>query len=253
MSVYLKDFGMIHLATVQLPLVETFTSPYEVWEKRQPTLDEMVASGSPKAIKVMLRESISDPRAAADYILRAQADNGLDHHIQEALKDSQSYKAWQQAMPSRTPPALSKYQKNYKTCDLTEVAKAVDEFGELLSSGQHLFHGGTWSGGQSFITTRPLSTSLCPQVAIRNAEYRAKAYDAGRLDLFVLKAADPKAKAFVFKRKGTTLGHESEVLLAAGAQLTFKSETCIRTDYPAAKVDHPLKFIPAYVLDIEFS
>lgn len=191
----------------------------------------MIANGGPGKIKVNMVARISDARGAAEYIARVAVDNGFSNHIQTALSNSQAYKAWLSAMPSRTPAELSRYQKEFQRSDLSAASGEIDQNGSTLSSGQCLFHGGLWPGGRCLITQRPLSTSLCPQVALRNAEYNAKAYDAGRLDLLVLRANNPKTKAFVFKRKGTNLGHESEVLLASGAILTLKAETLIRCTY----------------------
>ncbi len=238
-----------------LPLVDTFVPAYEVWETRPATLDEMIANGGPGDVKVSIIESVSDAPAAASHIARSAQDNALSNHIQTALSKSHDYSAWLRAMPSKTPPEISRYQKKYGKCDLSAVSNEIEQIGSFLSDGQFLFHGGLWPphGPRRFVTTRPLSTSLCPQVALRNAEFRAKAYDAGRIDLLVLRAVDLRTKAYVFKRKGTKLGHESEVLLASGACLTLKAETLIRADYPAAKCDHPNKDIPIYVLEVEFS
>ncbi len=228
---------------------------YEVWETRPATLDEMIANGSSGDVKVAVIESIADAPAAARHIARVAQDNGLSNHIQTALSKSPAYKAWLRAMPSTTPAQISRYQKEYEKSDLSAVSKEIEQSGSFLSDGQCLFHGGLWPpcGSNIFVTTRPLSTSLCPQVALRNAEYKAKAYDAGRLDLFVLRAANLRTKAYVFKRKGTKLGHESEVLVATGACLTLKAATFIRSDYPAAKWGRPNKEIPIYALEAEFS
>lgn len=239
--------------SVNLPLVDTFTPAYEAWETRPATVDEMIANGHPGDIKVGLLARIADAHAAADYMAGVAVDNGLSNHIRSVLSESSAYKAWQSAMPSKTPTEISRYQKDYQKCDLSAASEEIDKYGCPLNAGQCLFHGGLWLGGNSLITSRPLSTSLCPQVALRNAEFRAKAYDAGRLDLFVLRVINPTTKAFVFKRKGTKLGHESEVLLASGACLTLKSESLIRSDYRSGKYNHPDKEIPIYVLDVDVS
>lgn len=238
---------------MNLPLVNTFEPPYCSWETRPATLEEMIANGGPGDIKVKMLARISNALEAADYMARVAHDNGFSNHIQTALSNSQAYKAWQSAMPSITPAEISRYQKDFQRSDLSAVSREIDQNGSTLSPGQCLFHGGLWPGGRCLITQRPLSTSLCPQVALRNADYKAKAYDAGRIDLFVLRANNPKTKAFVFKRKGTKLGHESEVLLASGAILTLKTETLICCTYPAEKVGHPGKKIPIYVLEVEVS
>ena len=238
---------------VNLPLVDALTTPYEVWETRPATPEEMIANRSLEPTKVRLLERICNAHTAAEYMAKIVVDNGLGNHIQAALSKSDAYKSWQSVMPSKTTPEIARYQKDYQKSDFSAVSKEIDQNGSLLSHGQCLFHGGLWQGGSNLVTARPLSTSLCPQVALRNAEYKAKAYDADRLDLFVLRVTNPTTKAFVFKRKGTKLGHESEVLLASGAHLKLKAETLVRSDYAATKCDHPDKEIPIYVLDVELS
>ncbi|MCY1286774.1 hypothetical protein D9M70_357510 [compost metagenome] len=156
-------------------------------------------------------------------------------------------------MPSTTPAEISRYQKSYQNSDFAAVSKEIDENGSPLSPGQSLFHGGLWTGSDSVVTSRPLSTSLCPQVAMRNAEHQGKAHDAGRIDLLLLKVVSPNTNTFVFRRKGTNLGHESEVLFAAGAQLVVKSRNLVRQDHPVGKAGFPNKLVPVYVLEVEVS
>ncbi len=239
--------------SVSLPVVDTFTPAYKVWETRPATLEEMIANGSPDDVKVNLKETISDARAAAEYMARVGSDNKLSNYIEAALNKSAAYKEWQKAMPSSTPNEISRYQKNYQKSKSFKVSNEIEQKGAFLSTGQFLFHGGLWSQVSSFVTERPLSTSLCPQVALRNAELQGKAYDAGRLDLFVLYITTPNTKAFVFKHKGTSLGHESEVLLASGVSLTLKTQTLIRRDYPVAIYLKPSKEISIFVLEVEVS
>jgi len=237
---------------MNLPLVDVFGVPYGVRRSRQATL-ETVSAGEDDDNDTEIVATIGDARSALEHIAQVSMDNGLGNHIQDALSRSQHYKEWQTAMPSKAPPAILRYQKAYEKSDPVAVSEEVNHHGRLLSSGQFLFHGGLWPGGTTLITERPLSTSLCPQVALRNAEYKAKAYDAGRLDLFLLRVTTSATKAYVFKRKGTKLGHESEVLLAAGARLSLRSETLIRSNYPAAKVGQLDKEIPIFVLELELS
>lgn len=238
---------------MNLPLVNTFVSAYEAWETRSPTREEMLANRRPDGIKVSMFAKVSSATEAATYIAKVGEDNGLSSHIQTALKRSAEYRAWQSAMPPRTPKAIARYQKDYEKSDLSAVSKEIETYGVTLSVGQRLYHGGRWWGGDSQITTRPLSTSLCPQVALRNVEWGAKAYDAGRIDLFVLRIASSTNKVFVFKRRGTSLGHESEVLITSGARLTLVNQTLVRSEYPAAKWNAPNKEIPIFVLEMEVS
>lgn len=239
---------------MNLPLVDTFAPPYEAWNERSATLDEMLAARDGKlSVRTSLKARISDATEAAGYIAGVGADIALGNFICDALDNNAAYKLWRQAMPSATPAALSRYQQHYPNCDLDAVSREIDGIGRLLSDGQHLFHGGLWSGADATTTTRPFSTSFCPQVALRNAEHRGKAYDDGRIDLMVLTVAQPKTKAFAYRRKGTNLGHENEVLFSAGASLRLKSQTPIRSDYLVAKYGHPDKTIPIYVLAVDIS
>ncbi|HCI1651746.1 TPA: hypothetical protein NOE00_002096 [Pseudomonas aeruginosa] len=239
--------------TVSLPLVNTFAIPYEKWETRRPTLEEALANGSPDAIRIGLKARVSSAHDAAVYMATVGADNGLGNHIEAALNASYEYKAWRDAMPSSTPPEIARYQKAYQKSDFAAVSSEIAAVGSLLSPGQCLFHGGLWTGWSTLVVSRPLSTSLCPQVAMRNAEHSSKAYNAGRIDLLLLRVVNPRTKAFVFRRKGTNLGHESEVLFAAGAELAVKSRSLISENHPVEKCGFPKKAIPVYVLEVEVS
>ncbi|WP_147439502.1 hypothetical protein [Paraburkholderia sp. BL17N1] len=64
---------------------------------------------------------------------------------------------------------------------------------------------------------------------------------------------NPSAKAFVFRRNGTSLGHENEVLFASGLRLQLHSNDLIRPDYPAINFGYPDKRIPAYVFEVDLS
>lgn len=239
---------------MSLPLVNTFVPPYEKWETRQPTIEEMLAASRIlMSVNVRLEATVANAYEAATYIGHVRADNGLGNFINAALDDSHAYKEWRQAMPSRTPDALARYQKSYPHCDFAQVSAEINSIAQVLSEGQCLFHAGLWPGGTTLTTNRPLSTSFCPQVALRNADHRSKAYDAGRIDLFVLTATSPKTNIFSYRRNGTNLGHENEVLFAAGANLKLLSAKVVNTDYPAAKPGLPEKRISVRVLTIDIS
>ncbi|MDT8854817.1 hypothetical protein RNZ50_07250 [Paracoccaceae bacterium Fryx2] len=244
---------LIMTPSTPLPIVDTFTKPYKAWRTRAPTAEEVVENQSAAQIKEELIACVSNAHSAADYMLKVQVDNALGNYVETALQTSGEYRCWQKAMPSKTPNAISKYQKDLTGSNLAEVSNEIGQHGSFLAHGQSMFHGGLWTGGSVVVTSRPLSTSLCPQVALRNAEFNAKAYDAGRLDLLVLRVAGLEVKAFVFKRNGTKLGHESEILLSSGVTLKLIAETLVRSDYPATKSNHPPKAISVYVLDVDVS
>lgn len=246
-----------------LPLINLFTKPYEVWSQRDATREEMMEaikwSGKAPASRVadQFLQTIATPLQAAKYMANEGADQALGNHIDRELANSAEYALWRRAMPSATPGGISNYQKNYPHYDVKQVNNDINTIGVTLPFGQQLFHGGLWPGGNSFTTNRPLSTTFCPQVAMRELEYKGKAYDAGRMDLFVLRVASPMTNVFVFRNKGTNLGHEKEVLFAAGANLTLQNCMLIRQDYKVYKVSRDARLVckevPVYVLEVDIS
>lgn len=238
---------------MNLPLINMFVPPYEKYKTRKPIFSEWLETGNRLINEGKPEVVIANAYEAATHMGRVGIDNGLEIHISNTLDSSAAYKLWRQAMPSKTPDVLSRYQKLYPNCDFAQVSAEIKRIGQVLSEGQYLFHGGLWPGGQRLITNRPLSTSFCPQVALRNAEHKGKAYDSGRIDLFVLRAANPKTNVFAYKRKGTNLGHEQEVLFASGANLTLESINVVNSNHLVGKYNYPDKRIQVRVLLLNIS
>lgn len=190
---------------------------------------------------------------AANHTAKHGPDNGLSNYICNVLDMSVDYKAWIRAMPASKPKAIATYQSNFNKRSDADVNGDILSYGQALEIGQVLFHGGHWTGGKgTLLTDRPLSATFDPVVAYMNALWNAKAYDAGRLDLIVLKMTTATTKAFVFNGRGN-LSHEREVLLPANTTLTFVSETRLRTDLNVTKVGFAKKEIPVYVIEVEVS
>jgi len=244
---------------VSLPLVNPFSTPYEKWSERDATPEEMrqhlEANGFVNtSAKDALLFRVANAFEAAAYMAKVDMDNGLEFSIDRYLDGDPAYAEWTDAMPSPTPPALERYQEEYPECDFAAANQDVRDCGDVLSEGQFLFHAGRWPDGvDSFVTDRPLSTTFCPQVAMRNMDHKAKAHDAGQIDLLVLRAHQPRTLVFAFERRETMMGHEKEVLFATGAELTFRSRTLIKSDYRAAKWNCPDKLIPTYVVEVDIS
>ena len=238
---------------MNLPIVDTFTPAFEDWETRDPTLEEAVQAGSfHHRIPVKLRATVSNAVEAAFFAAQGK-DNALRNFIDRRLDESLAFTAWRKAMPPSTPTELSRYRNSFPVYDLEKVSAQINALKQRLSEGQYLFHGGLWPGVDSLVTTRPLSTSLCPQVALSNAYHNAKAFDAGRIDLWVLRVTAPRSHAFVFRRKGANLGHENEVLFAEGAHLSLVSEHIACTDHCVGKYGYADKRIPVYIMSINIS
>lgn len=244
-------------------VVDVFTAPYERWSQRAATFEESrklqdqgVSLVESLDVKDRLLEVVSSHVEAAHYMLREQYDNGLEGHVNRALDDSHEYDRLRSLMPLEVPDALASYQGQFLDDGLAAADDAIKLHGVALAQGQHLFHGGLWPNGTArFTTTRAFSTSFCPQVALRNAEWKSKAFDAGRIDLMVVRVKESVTKAFAYPRDGDH-GNEKEVVFAAGAQLTCISETEVSTLKvakmgPGSRIMH--KSVPAYLLEVDIT
>ncbi|WP_419735806.1 hypothetical protein [Pseudomonas sp. COR18] len=245
-------------------LIDVFAKPYEVWTRRrnshQEALDLVVNHGvhPSQALDVndKLIAVVATASEAAARMLTVRADNGLENHVEAALDSSAEYQALRRSMPLAEPPELSAYQGSFTERDWEPADAAIKVNGVKMADGQFLFHGGLWpSDSNSFITTRPLSTSFCPQVALRNAEWRGKAYESGRVDLMVVRVTNSETKAYAYSREGEH-GNEKEVVFASGANLRRVRESRL-ADMPVSKVTSTLetleKVVPAYLLEVELS
>ena len=227
----------------QLPLVDIFDPPLEIWSQRNMTREEMQNFYQQNGyfsdkINDKLLEKIDTPYKAAEYIARVGADNRVENFIDNALSKNKNYKMMKQMMPSKTPKELFNYQKKYPYYDDIQLNKDIYNINTVLSDGQCLFHGGKWINdiGNEFITRKPFSTTFSPLVALNEALHKGKAFDANGIDLFIVKAKNPTTPVFAYKNKGTLLGHEKEILFAKGAKLQLKSIKIINDKYRVIKI-----------------
>ena len=227
---------------MNLPLIDLFKKPYHQYYKQQAIPDPLI-----------------HPRDGGIYAwLTAGTDNGFSMHIDEMIATQGN---WWSAMPHNTPMALSDYQCRYPEYDLLQVDAAINDIGITLSGGQFVFHGGAWPTaripGASFITNRPLSTTLSPNVASAEPLHLGKAYKQGYVDIIVLRVTNPKTNCYVFDKKDSFLGHENEVLFASMAQLKFVREQFIQktevTDFIPGSLAAPTKTVPVYLVEAEIS
>lgn len=248
---------------MNLPLINIFENAYEVWETRNPTLDEVKKYYEKTgeildSINVRLKVRLTNHFDAAKYILEVGIDNGLEWYIDRYLDETPKFQAIFDTMSSNRPESIKVYQEQYFCCDLEQVSVDINDFGNKLQENQYLFHGGfcKFGPGSTVITERPLSTSFCPQIALRSAEWLGKAYETGEIHILVFRVSNPLTKAYVFSNKGD-FGNEKEVLFSSGAKLEIKNKTLIRNDYRVYKIDvndrELIKLVPAYVLEIDIT
>ncbi|MFQ2622636.1 hypothetical protein ACK3YV_07350 [Aeromonas caviae] len=243
---------------MNLPLVNVFHRTYKKFRYVSLTHQEIMSRNflGGKFIDTDRKElvfTISNPYTAAMYMCKVGADNSLGNHVEESLERDENFKKMLSLMPEETPDIFIEYKLTPNMVNSTDLHKAILNINMSLSKNQYLYHGGLWGNDrESIITQRPLSTSFCPQVALRNAEHNDKAFDAGRLDLFVIMVVESSTPVFVYPEIEDTV-NEKEVLFASGARLKKKWEHKITDNYRAPSKKHEHKKIPAYIIFVEMS
>ncbi|MFS8368538.1 hypothetical protein ACJRO0_13805 [Acetobacter oryzifermentans] len=264
-----KNFAILTVLWKQIVVIEMtklvniFAKSYPIYSYRDATNEEI---SSRMALGLSVSEAMKIPYEpiatvtnaveAASYMLKVGADNGLERHIDEALDQSSEYAELRKSMPQTDPTALITYRNSFTQKSLIPADAAIKKYGITLAEGQILFHGGFCNKeiGKTITTSRPFSTSFCPQVALRNAEWNNKAFDIGSINLMVVRVTEPFTKAYILSMDDEK-GNEKEVVFASGAKITLINRIfvgqymiCKYSDFRYHK-----KEIPAYVLEVNIS
>lgn len=164
-------------------------------------------------IKNNLRKAFSGDELAI-LMSHSHDDSALPNALHDNLEKNTPYKTAKKLSPYlKDVPAILRYRNRYKSHKSTEVISEILNAGVSLPAGQILFHGGPWPGssfvppvGAVFATSKPLSTTLCPQVAAVHSLYEPKGF------IWIIKIST-NIPCFVFNNKNSSHGHEFEILL----------------------------------------
>lgn len=163
----------------------------------------------------------TNPRKIRDYYelaeLAINCNKQVGNFVAKEL-EGPVLKSWLAVMGSSTPQSLQTYQRKSKQIATSLIDYDINKIGALLSPGQKLYRGGNIVSGKQ---SQVLSTTFCPAVAINEDFYNGKAQKRGKLLIYVLEVLDPKTYVYVYKQKGTKMGHEKEVLFASGAFISI--------------------------------
>ncbi|MFS1975882.1 hypothetical protein [Vibrio splendidus] len=108
------------------------------------------------------------------------------------------------------------------------VTLSIAKLGLYLPSGQLLLHGGGFEQlchkiGEQYVTELPLSTTLCPEIAVYFSDRHMDGY-LGEIQVISV-TEQAKTKAVILTNKpDLDMKHEMEVLVEAGAKLVYDSE-----------------------------
>ncbi|MDV8155631.1 hypothetical protein [Acinetobacter bereziniae] len=253
---------------MSLPLIHlfTFSNPYKIYKFERLRIDEILNGNFSEEEKIFgkkqLEKTIFTPVDAAMHILDVGADNTIDHYIEKNVSETKEFRHWRNTMPSKIPAHIQRYQNIYSSVDLNQVTKEIDQIGCIPPENQVLFHGGNILNVtnlyKSTKLSRPLSTTFCPQVALRDAEHLGKIYDSGVVYLYVLTVIKPKTNIYVYRHKSrNNLSKEKEVLFSAGASICITRIRKMSSNYECSKYDNYgrrlSKLVPAYVVEATIS
>lgn len=184
--------------------------------------------------------------------------------IETLLDCDADYTSAKQQMPSPLPHVLNSYSTSPKVSLAALVDKAINNLGIVLTEGQVVYHGSTDEPRVIFtapVTSRPLSTSLSPKVAINECFHRGKAFRDERYVIYILTVKDPSTNVFAFPEIGSPVElpddaplnssktfemNEQEILFASGACVIIDTEKKIGE---SSAFDHlgNSKEVPVYI------
>ncbi|EIP0122539.1 DUF4885 domain-containing protein [Vibrio sp. B513a] len=177
-----------------------------------------------------LRENvtISNHKDFLLHTIKNYSRSGIVFRFREALPKSSSFQKIKQLTPKlKDVPEVNKYRNTPENASLSDVDSEVFEYGFPVESGQVLYHGGSQEISSKLITTRPLSTTYCPEVALWHADndYRSKGKDNPKPVVWILEIAPCcNKKAVVFRKGGSNMENEYEVLFGSGLEIISKKK-----------------------------
>ncbi|ELB2891608.1 hypothetical protein QNE97_001105 [Vibrio alginolyticus] len=207
-----------------VPLIDIYPMQERAYTNQEISLHQRAMESGFETRPLREKYLIDTPDKHVEVAYKSFGTTILTHLIQKKLSCNSSYALACQGMPYlKDVPALSKYRKTPSKSDWIEVEREIGTFGKPLSSGQVLFHGGVYPRDENgvpcseFSANRPLSTTLCAQVAAIHAGY----HQPNEIWIITV-SANSKTNAFVYRNSSRqTHGHETEFLLSSNAFFTL--------------------------------
>jgi hypothetical protein len=211
---------------VNIPLINPYPmqqaphSPMRIQQQEYALNNGMHVNPLPELV------SVFTPKEHVVCALHNFGSNILPTLIKDKLANLEAYKDVLNSMPNLSAVVgLKNYRQKHPKHDETKVLGELKKFGLFLTSGQAVFHGGVFPKDtnniplNSFVTDRPLSTSLCAQVASVHSLYHKPN------NIWLIRIANnSKVKAFVYSNDSRqTHGHETEVLIEGGTPVKLQS------------------------------
>ncbi|WP_355582728.1 hypothetical protein [Xanthomonas cannabis] len=238
-------------------LVDLFERPFQPTQTRDATDSERAANlaagqhiSSALTMEVPYGQEIQNSVDAARWAATHHASNALCDHLADKLPTSLGYKRLRSSMPKTTPVPIRNYRQRGASSRTDGFLDAVANNATALALGQVLFHGGAWEPGATPTQLQfPLSTSFCPEMALRNAAWGGKAWASGYVNLLHIRVSSHDVRGFVCSLRSTK-GHENEVILAQGTLLTAMAAEEISPIY-VGSMDGSSKMVPVRLVFVE--
>ncbi|ELR64465.1 hypothetical protein C942_02489 [Photobacterium marinum] len=186
------------------------------WEIKEH--EQAIKFGLPPLRQLKKTEKINDPCEFLLHTINNYGHSGLIYNYREQILSSLEFRDVKRLTPYlKDIPSTNRYRNIPQRAILSDVNAEIRDFGSYLAENQVLFHGGSTTIDQQIITDRPLSTTLCPQIALWHAENDFLPNRNLTPVIWILTVSQEiKKKAIIFRKAGSNMEHEFEVLLESG-------------------------------------
>ncbi|QIH09766.1 MULTISPECIES: hypothetical protein [unclassified Pseudomonas] len=215
-----------------LPLIDLYPISDDPPSPREVSLYQAALQNGWPTRPLREQQTVSDARELVIHTLHNYSLSGIISELRRQLNAHPHLRQAKSEMPYlKDSEPLRQYQKGLDKFPLATLNDEVRRHGKLLAPRQVLFHGGSCGPAdvRSFVTNRPLSTSLCPQIAAWHAYNDQLPNTNPTPAIWILNAPYGNKKAVIYRKGGAGMENEQEVLIESGATISPWRQFNVRT------------------------
>ncbi|NBF13250.1 hypothetical protein [Pseudomonas sp. Fl4BN1] len=206
-----------------LPLIDLYPISDRPLDQREVLLHEAAFKNKWPTVPLREQQTVTNARDFVLHTLKYFGGSGVVNEFRRQLKEHASLRQAKSAMPYlKDSVPLKRYQRGSSTVCLATLNDEVRRLGKPLAAGQVLFHGGSCHPREvaSFTTSKPLSTSFCPQIAAWHAYHDLNPAPNPIPAIWILNAPYGNRKAVIYRKGAPGMENEQEVLIESGSTIT---------------------------------
>lgn len=220
-----------------LPLIDLYPISDSPPDERERLYHEAALKNNWPTRPLGVQQTVRNARDFVLHTLGHYVGSGVVNEFRRQLHVHPQLRQAKAAMPYLKDSApLKEYQRASGKFTADTLNTEVRHFGRFIAPGQVLFHGGSCRPSEvaTFVTNKPLSTSLCPQIAAWHAYNDLLPAPNPAPAIWILSAPYGNRKAVVYRKGGAGMEHEQEVLIEAGS--TISPTRCFNVRTASANV-----------------